>query len=383
MSKHRDIIAIEREADQEVRVTIGQNSADAYVGGQATDGGGAIPGGFSQLFNRVISSLSYAKLPEAAKLVYPALVWMADHRRQFVIENRGYTEIARYAGVSRSTAQKGLARLIDSGLVRLALAARPNGFGGLTANIYQLLVPIDGIDQPEFTERAARPHTVSRERGIPQGGTPLGREPVRLPTANRADPVPRSGRYKQEEELKNNNSVAKQQLAAAGIREPVLGRLVGENDEEQLLLRLKDWENRRNAGSKLGVAWLIASIQQKYELHESTQEQLDQQSKSKAAAAHRIKKMEQQAAEDRRQKEIDDQVQVMFDDMSDEELDHWKGIVVEELPSLIRNPETANPRTHERLRRLILGKLVHLIAPPADGPAKLSAAARASKPAAR
>jgi len=373
MSKHRDIIAIERESDQEVRVTIGQNSNDSFSSGATTEGGGAIPGGFSQLFNRVISSLSYAKLPEAAKLVYPALVWMADHRRQFVIENRGYTEIARYAGVSRSTAQKGLARLIDAGLVRLARAARPNGFGGLTANIYQLLVPIDGVDTSDVFEQ---PYTVSRERGIPRNSTPVSREPVRGSTAKRADPVPRSGRYKQEEELKNNNSVAKSKLASAGIREPVLSRLASNNEEAQLLLRLKDWENRCKAGSKLGVAWLIASIQQKYDLHESTRAQIDQQSKSEAASAHRIKKLEQQADEDRRQKEIDDQVQIMFDEMSNEELAHWKGVVVAEFPSLIRNPERADPRANERLRRLILGKLCHLVSPPEKSPAHKSPVAR-------
>jgi hypothetical protein len=359
MSKHRDIISIEREADQHVQVTIGQHAPHL---GQQTDGGGSIPGGFSQLFNRVISTLAYAHLPEAAKLVYPALVWMADHRRQFVIENRGYSEIARYAGVSRSTAQKGLARLIDSGLVRLARAARPNGLGGLTANVYQLLVPIEGVDtyldQPARTDE--RPHTVSRDRGVPHRDTPPSRQPAHPSPAKQAVPVPRNGRYKQEEESQDNNT-ARAQLAAAGVREPVLSKLIRENSQEELLLRLKDWQTRTAAGAKLGAAWLIASIRDRYELHESTRSQLDREKKLAAASAHRIARLEQQSREEQRQLEIERDAAALFESMSDEELAHWKQLVVEELPSMFRNPEKLDPRTHARLKRMILGKLAHLV----------------------
>lgn len=353
MPQHRDVISIERDADQAVHLTIGQ----------ATEGGGSIPGGFSQLFNRVISSFTYARLPEAAKLVYPALVWMADHRRQFVIENRGYGEIARYAGVSRSTAQKGLARLIDAGLARLACPARPDGRGGLTANVYQLLVPIEGIDPMPAYEP---PRTVSRTTPVPPKSTPPVRETAQPRPAKRQAAVPGNGRLYQEGESKNQQqpNAAAAKLAAAGIREPVLSNLTGQKSQEELLLRLKDWQTRNASGAKLGVAWLIASIQNGYELHEQTRREIDRDVRAMAATAHRLRELEREADEARRQQELESQVTELLESMSDEELEHWKAVVVAEFPALIKRPERVDARTNDRLRRLILGKLATLISPP-------------------
>lgn len=343
--KHRDVIAIERDGDQQVQVTISQ----------PTEGGGAIPGGFSQLFNVVISTLSYAQLPEASKLIYPALVWMADHRRQFVIENRGYSEIARYAGVSRSTAQKGLARLIGCGLVRLVRPARPDGRGGLTANIYQLLVPIEGLEPPPT-------YTDSRERGMPRNNIGVSRETAQRSTVNRHSSVPRIGRNIQEEELEHNNK-ARQALADAGIAEPVLTKLVESKPEEELLLRLRDWKTRKKLGAKLGVAWLIASIRETYDLHEQTQCDIDNERKGSLATAHRLKQFDQERLAEEEQRKLDEQANRMLDEMSEEECEHWRKIVMSELPSLTRGLEKTDPKKEGRLRRLILGKLVHLIAP--------------------
>jgi len=167
-------------------------------------------------------------------------------------------------------------------------------------------------------------------------------------------------------------------LADAGVAEPTLSRLVVEHAEDELLLRLRDWKNRTAAGSKLGVAWLIASIRHRYDLHESTREEVERRERDAAATGHRLRALEAEAAEERRQREVDARVTSMFDAMSDEELAHWKGVVVAEFPSLIRDPDRADPRAHDRLRRLILGKLVHLVAPP-DSPAAARASSTADK----
>ncbi|RYG62438.1 hypothetical protein EON77_22280, partial [bacterium] len=75
---HRDVIAIERAADQQVSVTIGAPTA----------GGREVDGGYSQLFNRVMSSGIYAELPLPARAVYTAMVYLADNQRYFVVDGR-------------------------------------------------------------------------------------------------------------------------------------------------------------------------------------------------------------------------------------------------------------------------------------------------------
>ena len=73
-----------------------------------------------------------------------------------------------------------------------------------------------------------------------------------------------------------------------------------------------------------------------------------------------------QEQEAQRQREIELQARALFDQMSDEELDHWKGVVIGEFPGIVRNAERADPRANNQLRTLILGKLGHLVAPLED-----------------
>jgi hypothetical protein len=332
---HRSIV----ESDSPLVVTTADELRTAYQR--------AIPGGFSKLFNRLIDSGAYAQLSVPAQRIYPVLVRLAnfDREEQFVFDG-SIRSIAKRTGCNLSTAVRGLRDLAAAKL--MVKLVDGTGEPGRVSSRFQLLIP-----QPDpKTEAGGYPKTGSR-------GDAEAKSHGDFKSASTPDPE--SASFKAHTK-KSHNKVSGI-LELAGIHEPTRSRLVQTIDEQELMLRVKDWENRRHAGSKLGVAWLIASIQQKYELHETTQAQIDQQSRAQAASANRIKKLEQQAEDDRRQKEIDDQVQTMFDEMSDEELAHWKSIVVEELPSLIRNPERADPRTHERLRRLILGKLAHLVAP--------------------
>lgn len=159
-------------------------------------------------------------------------------------------------------------------------------------------------------------------------------------------------------------SRARAGLAEAGVEEPMLSRLAAEHDEPELLLRLEDWWARRAAGSKLGVAWLIASIRDRYELHPSTHAANEKRAAARAADERRRRAAAADEAEARRQRALDARAEALFDAMSDEELAHWKAVVVAEFPALVRNADRADPRAHDGLRRLILAKLIELVCPP-------------------
>jgi len=357
---HRSIV----ESDSPLVVTTADELKTAYQR--------ASPGGLSKLVDRLIDCGAHAELSVPAQRIYPVLVRLAnfDRDEQFVFDG-SIRSIAKRTGCNLSTAVRGLRDLASAKLMVKLFDG--TGEPGRVSSRFQLLIP-QGADASEYASNRSDAKTgsprvpKSASRGDSKTASPRDAESV-------TPPDPDSASFKAHTK-KSNNIIAAEVLARAGVQEPTRSRLAKEIDEPELMLRLKDWENRRKIGAKLGVAWLIASIQQKYDLHESTRAQIDQQSKSEAASAHRIKKLEQQADEDRRQKEIDDQVQRMFDEMSDEELAHWKGVVVAEFPSLIRDPERADPRANERLRRLILGKLCHLVSPPEKRPAYKSPVAR-------
>lgn len=396
----KSFVAIEHDDEHVPTITLGQKQRRAQsqddLAGQITDGGGAIPGGFSQLFNKVICSFAYARLPEAAKLIYPALVWMADHRRQFVIENRGYGEISKYAGVSRSTAQKGIAKLTEAGLIRLARAARRTRDGGLTANVYQLLVPIEGLedDDAEPYRDAAHPRTVSQAAPVTGADTPLDRQAAHTSSDKRHVPVPRSGRPTKKVKKQSSKTVAKSGKSSAaakvskqvpapkltvananleaaeawlverGVGDPLLRRLLAEAEPEMIRQHVMDFDLRNGlkGGRTKTAGWLVQSILVPYALHEKTVAKLEAEQRSaRSAAAGRRRQLvedEEQARLERVEAWVEDQ----FDTMDDDELSAWHEKVMAEHPRIARGLADADPRTNARLGRLIKGALSELYA---------------------
>ncbi|MEM6560231.1 MAG: helix-turn-helix domain-containing protein [Planctomycetota bacterium] len=368
----KSFVAIEHDDEHVPTITLGRHQKRAQdetaVDGQVTDGGGAIPGGFSQLFNKVISSLAYAALPEAAKLVYPALVWMADHRRQFVIENRGYGEISKYAGVSRSTAQKGIAKLTEAGLVRLARPARRTASGGLTANVYQLLVPIDGLDLEDDT------HTATRATPVPRRGTAPTHQPVHTSTAPRHTPVPPTGRNTKKTKKKNSKTAKRAAAVGEGVKEvqamliergvgdPLLSRVLDTAEPAFIRQHILDFDlrNKLPRSARKSPGWLVQSILVPYDLHEKTIAQLEVEQRQKRGNAQRRRKQLTDALEQERANRVDAWVEEEFASMADDELAAWHRKVLDQHPRLTRGLTNADPRTNAKLTRLIKAALSSL-----------------------
>jgi DNA-binding MarR family transcriptional regulator len=323
-----------------------------------------------RLFRSIIHSGAWARLtPAASKVLVVLAECVNDQMRKESgrwIAWPSIATIASRAGIERRAAQKAVAALEAERLVQRC--RRRNGTRGDYSNEYELTPPASSesaVTEPP-TPAHQKTHPGAHERA-PGGAIARAHAPRSDMRPARAPASAQQRKNKKEIDLNNSSpstetvSRAGQLLIDAGVREPALGKLLAGFDEKELLLRISDWEMRKQSGMQLGVAWLIASIQQQYELHESTRSRIDRQSKQDAARAHRLKQLEADAAEEQRQRDVEAQTLALLESMSDQERAHWKRVVVEEFPSMIRNPDSADPMTHPRLKRLILGKLAHVV----------------------
>lgn len=121
----------------QIRVETDEENVTVSIGG---DGG--VPGGFAKFFNRVIDSLAWARLPEAAKSAYIVLVRFADHRNHFRVQ-LGQATLMKYAGLSRSSAKRAVKDLLTSKLLVLVEQGGVTPDGQNECNLYQLMVPAD------------------------------------------------------------------------------------------------------------------------------------------------------------------------------------------------------------------------------------------------
>ena len=358
MAKQTHIVS----SDEAVRVTV--------------EPAGPADGAWFRLFRAVVHSGTWAKLPPAASKV---LIVLAECVNDSIRKESGkwiawpsVALICKRSGCERRAVQMALNTLETHGLLRRI--RRRTSKRGDYSNEYELVCPPDNEadesgaqeDAPAGAHRGARGGAHS---DAPPGAHLGAQGPAHGGARGHGAPVRRSGargraqQRKNETETDNNSSAVRAKLAAAGVGEPVLTRLLAERPPEELLLRLEDWKTRKAAGSQLGVAWLIASILQRYELHERTTAAIEAEGKRGRAEARRLRDLKDAAADAAALDEIEAQTAAMVDEMSDEELDHWKQEVIAELPALTRKQAGADPRTDPRLRRLIQGKLAHLIGP--------------------
>jgi hypothetical protein len=348
MTKHRTIVAVEHDPEQSAIVSVEPTQSDQWF----------------RVFTAVVDTGAWGRLTGAAKGVLIVLArYVNDARRRATGEMVAYPSvrtIAAAAGITTRGAQKALRELESAKLIRRGMQRDEGTFE------YRMLVT-----------KSDQANTMSSRGRTPVHPAP---EPAFAPEANRRSPSPRTGiRQADEPEFVRNRrtqtndstssaaDALRMELTAefieAGINAAMCDRLVAGHSEQTLRRHLRDWQIRRQQGSKLGVAWLIASIQNGYELCEQTQREIDRETQASRAKAHRAAQLNKDAAEAKAQAELDRQATELFDSMSDEELSHWKSVVVTELPSMIRNPDSADPRTHARLKRLILGKLAHVVNP--------------------
>ncbi|MFT3789467.1 MAG: hypothetical protein QM770_25345 [Tepidisphaeraceae bacterium] len=144
-------------------------------------------------------------------------------------------------------------------------------------------------------------------------------------------------------------------LHEAGVREPVLSRLISAFDSEELMLRLEDWRTRNAAGQKRGVAWLVASIQKRYDLDERTLARRERQQAEQHRRQQLQREKQREATEQQRQADIERQAESRFATMDESALTTLRDRVLAEYGPICVGLESADVRTHPRLRRLALG----------------------------
>lgn len=336
-------------ADEAVRVTVEPIAGDLS---------------WFRLFRSIVHSGVWAKLtPAAAKVLVVLAECVNDSIRKEQSRWIAWPSIATIgtrAGVERRAAQKAIALLEEVGLVRRC--RRRNASRGDYSNEYELTPPPAHADAHGGANEDAQ-GSASHETPAPAPAHAPGQRSAKRPARAPA----RAQQRTEKTEIEKDSSI-RATLAGAGVGEPMLSHLIETESKDELLLRIKDWEIKKKHGGKLGVAYLIASIRQKYSLHEKTVREIEQASQAEAARGHRLRQLELDAREEERQRAIDAQAQAMLDEMSDDELAHWKSEVLKTFPGIVRNADHAHPRTHKQLRKLILGRLSHLVSPQEPSP---------------
>jgi len=353
---HREVIAIEREEDQTVSLTIGSTP---------TGGGREIPGGFDQMFRRVVAWRLYAKLPDAAKLIYPALVHLADNRDHFLIKDVGYATICDVAGVSRNTARRGIKVLVERRLLAVIRQGYRKPDGSIECSTYQMLVP---TEQPALGSDRDHPYIPKGHTPVSFSDLPLGSQMPRDSGALGHNRMAREGRFTEVEEIEqvdsSRSAVADEfadELRKRGIGEPLLSRIIDSCDQQTIERHLVDFDIRNKLpGPKKTAGWLVKAITVPYELHEKTHQHFSLLvRKAKAEDQHRRQRAADQS-EAEQTASIERWVEGQFDGLDDDELDAWKRKAIQQYGTLARGLDKADPRENERLRRLIKGMLAHL-----------------------
>ncbi|MEM6312956.1 MAG: helix-turn-helix domain-containing protein [Planctomycetota bacterium] len=323
-------------SDEPVRVTVEPVAAQSAT--------------WFRMFRSLIHGGTWAELtPAAAKVLIVLAECVNDSRRRESgrwVAWPSVATIAQRSGCQRRAVQKALANLEERGLI--ARCRRRNAKRGDYSNEYELQPPANppAHDETHGGMSDDAPPPVYRQ-------TPVRR------TTDRPASAPNSAQQRRTRPKKDQTTVA---LADAGVGEPTLSRLLDEHERAELLLRVEDWKRRKKLGQRLGPAWLIASIRDGYDLHPDTQADLDKQARAAKAKQRRQAKAAEQAEADTETQRIETEAAELFDTMSDDELDHWKQTVLESFPIVARGLHRADPRTNEKLRHLILGKLAHLVA---------------------
>lgn len=377
---HRDVIAIERDAGQQVSVTIGAPTA----------GGREVDGGYSQLFNRVMSSGIYAELPLPARAVYTAMVYLADNQRYFVVDGRdgkgvNIDRIVTVSGCGETAVKAAVRTLAARGLIRILRKGGSTPDGTRYASIYQLLLPVAGLEHLNKASPGLVPpgHAATPYRGAPRPGTPAQADPVPGRVADRFGGASRSttgahrassnrtARNKDiskaadadtDEQSADAQTKPREMLKSRGVGEPLLGKILGQVDAATIERHCIDFDvrNALGLGARKTAGWLVQSILVPYALHDRTLVKFDDVDRAAKAGEHRKREAIAAAREAERLATVDAWVEEQFAATDNEELAALKAKVIAEYGAVARGLDRADPRTNVRLSRLIKGVLSQL-----------------------
>lgn len=287
---------------------------------------GEIPGGFSQLFNRAISTGALTRCSLPARALYPFLVWAADTQAQFVISGKSQPYLQKVSGLSQNALRKAIASLQEHGLLRVVREPRrPSAEApmGVPA-MYQLLVPapLPSISEGKWGHEAP-PRTVTTSGNVPPPGDttwdypapPRGRASVSrvgAPSAPKKRSSERSSRSGGLESKVDDLGEGARLLVDAGLDADVAVTLASMRD----LFALRVYAERSKQ-MEHPIGWLVAAIRGGYQLHKATANRLKAQDREASASvkreADRVAKNEENADLRRRQSLIDATVDGWFE----------------------------------------------------------------------
>jgi hypothetical protein len=357
-----------------------------------------IPGGWHSGFNRVYEWGYFANLSPAAKAVYKILEWRADYNNQFVVNARpdgmglGYAGIAKFAGVSVESVKRAMSELTVLDLVRVTRRHRyfKGGEAPNAPKQYQLTVPA-----VSFSDRLADLSDAERKQVFRQGKASAALATARSsvtppsghtqsPLGNTPDPTvqarmtPREGRGRavdrvadalnskirdhQDSSKKADATDLESELRKRGVGEPLLSRLMTNTPADVIRRHLMDFDirNQLPGQPKKSPGWLVKSITVPYELHEKTTQCFEREAKKARGEEVRQQQRAAEDAEAEQTARLEQWTEEQFQQLDEEELRAFQRKVIEQYGRLARGLDNADPRTHERLRRLIKGMLAHL-----------------------
>ena len=372
--RHRSVIAIDHDDAHEAHVTL--SPVDSPRDGLPD---GKFGGGWFRLYRDLVRGGIWAQLGPAAKSVLIVLYeGVNDHIRREQGQWLAWPSvptIARLAGLAERNVYVALKELEARQLISKLAPG-----GGRRQTTYELRPIPKGVPMsvpmsaPKFDHLSNPPLTNSSgvTNSSPEHpGPPLTRSsghPRRI-----HHPTPAQDVSQQRESLKRKkNNIAEAEvvevenqemmdrLTGSGLSAKASSKLVLEYSKDRIDRHLIDWEIRKHAGKKLGVAWLLAAIRDDYSLHAHTQTKLDDAKAQERSTQHRLTVAMEQERQRRLEADMDSRANARFDAMSDAQLSELASAVVEEFPWMFRSNEASDPRSNDKLKRLILGKLVHL-----------------------
>jgi hypothetical protein len=346
----KSFIAVEHSDEQVAQVTIGPA------------GGGAGQEAWFRLFRALVLSGTWASLSDAACRTY---IVLAESVNDALRRDNGEwlawpsaETIARRSGVTR----RSVFRAVDE-LEAARLLERRRG-GGRKSTQYCLLSP------KQWAAPVTPVTPVTSVSPVPA----VSSQP--RPPRHGSDDVAVT-RQRKKDRASIDSSRARGALIEAGVGSPTLEQLLANHSEDELLLRIEDWHQRKTVGKDRSVAWLIASIRNRYDLHPKTVARREATEKKAVREAIEARRRAEEQAEEERQRQIERRVGEMFDALGDDELQEWKERAIEEYtPGLSRGLERADPRVNERLKRRILGLLSRELAGEFDARGGAAAAGR-------
>jgi hypothetical protein len=347
VTRHRSVIAVDHDATQTAQITLISKDEDPARGAS-----------WFRLFRDLVRGGTWAELGSAAKSVLVVLAESVNDQirkeQQQWLAWPSVPTIARLAGLAERNVYVGLKELESR---RLITKLAPGG--GRRQTTYQLHCPKESCPSP-----LSKTAGVTISSGVSKSSAVPGRSRQASPAEDVSQQRKSSSRKKDDSTDKadarvENVDIRQQRIASVehtlldiGIKPKTVNSLLEQYELSRIERNVSFWTAKRQKGKTLGVAWLMAAIRDDYCASASPARASNQTQ----AVATPLVDHDANEAEDL---ELDRIANQRFEALGDDELEKLAGEVIAEFPWMFRGEITGNLRDNQRLKRLILGRLVH------------------------